>query len=457
VLTKSVEVLADESDFGESAEDAAERQAIQAALAGSKSMAGDIPPDYAQRVEFKGEWEQEALAKMVAETAQLFMDALSQADSADAVCDMSEKAIDALGTWPARDLSDRELELSYLLDEGTGDLDGEIVGKWKDDTPTKQLFCSIVGWRSPPAGTPSKGKMLPGWGRPVETAVAGCDPRRSMEHVISVEMARRKGHYQPDPAGKPIDPTAIKAIQQQARKHGVTLSESGGLPISSSAAAPLQLLPELEACRARLEKFSEALMREDSMGRDGMYDTLQLVNELLQVTEARIKKIWLCCEMLCQRYAHTGGASLSTRREELQARMALLQHLIASSMPDISSNAVMAMEDMKHFSRMSDLGDDEHDHLPDRRMGNLKASTFTQDASKVLRKWFFDHFSHPYPEKDEKERLCNETGLTAKQLNDWFSNWRKRVWNRGMTGPGAPRTDMKPGGPMPMPGLSGGQ
>merc|ERR1712196_725339 len=74
----------------------------------------------------------------------------------------------------------------------------------------------------------------------------------------------------------------------------------------------------------------------------------------------------------------------------------------------------------------------------DRR--GIKTATFTQEASKVLQKWFFDNFGHPYPEKEDKDRLCSETGLTAKQLNDWFSNWRKRVWNRGMAN--QPKPDM---------------
>jgi len=204
------------------------------------------------------------------------------------------------------------------------------------------------------------------------------------------------------------------------------------------------MLPVLEETKVRLEKMSQHIQLEG--GNSTMKDAGDLVGELLQVTEARIQKVWRCCEILCSRYARDRDTPLATRREELQARMRRLRDIIDGSMPDMGLLRDATLEPARPRSNSTkdpgmDREDQENNTASERRMGNLKASTFTQDASKVLRKWFFDHFSHPYPEKEEKERLCNETGLTAKQLNDWFSNWRKRVWNRGMTN--APKADLK--------------
>jgi len=51
----------------------------------------------------------------------------------------------------------------------------------------------------------------------------------------------------------------------------------------------------------------------------------------------------------------------------------------------------------------------------------------SQKADRVLRKWCFEHFSQPYPNKQEKEQLCTEAKITTKKLNEWLSNWRKRI------------------------------
>ena len=47
-----------------------------------------------------------------------------------------------------------------------------------------------------------------------------------------------------------------------------------------------------------------------------------------------------------------------------------------------------------------------------------------------LRKWLFAHVDTPYPTEKEKKELCQVTGLTIVQVNNWFSNARKRVLKR---------------------------
>merc|ERR1719218_365121 len=150
-----------------------------------------------------------------------------------------------------------------------------------------------------------------------------------------------------------------------------------------------------------------------------MREAGELVGELLQVTESRIQKVWRCCEILCTKYARETETPLSTRREELQLRMKRLREILEASMPEMQPLKLEALEpkppSVRAYSAKSQSyreaiarerdNDDENGGVTptaERRMGNLKASTFTQDASKVLRKWFFDHFSHPYPEKEEK-------------------------------------------------------
>lgn len=50
---------------------------------------------------------------------------------------------------------------------------------------------------------------------------------------------------------------------------------------------------------------------------------------------------------------------------------------------------------------------------------------FLKNTTEVLMKWLIDHKDHPWPNKQEKKRLCSESGLDYKQLRVWFTNNRK--------------------------------
>lgn len=46
--------------------------------------------------------------------------------------------------------------------------------------------------------------------------------------------------------------------------------------------------------------------------------------------------------------------------------------------------------------------------------------------TRALRNWFSAHASYPYPTKDEKAMLVEESGLSATQVDNWFTNERRR-------------------------------
>ncbi|KOO53578.1 knotted1-like homeodomain protein liguleless4a [Chrysochromulina tobinii] len=50
------------------------------------------------------------------------------------------------------------------------------------------------------------------------------------------------------------------------------------------------------------------------------------------------------------------------------------------------------------------------------------------DARRVLKTWVEDHLEDPYPSVQDKQQLGAATQLTMKQINDWFTNYRKRHW-----------------------------
>ncbi len=56
-----------------------------------------------------------------------------------------------------------------------------------------------------------------------------------------------------------------------------------------------------------------------------------------------------------------------------------------------------------------------------------------QQGTLLLRHWFYSHLSDPYPSQAEKQLLSEKTGLSVKQINNWFVNYRGRRWIEGKT------------------------
>eukprot|EP01138_Halocafeteria_seosinensis_P000651 gb/GECG01000667.1/.p1 GENE.gb/GECG01000667.1/~~gb/GECG01000667.1/.p1 ORF type:complete len:834 (+),score=119.87 gb/GECG01000667.1/:1-2502(+) len=52
------------------------------------------------------------------------------------------------------------------------------------------------------------------------------------------------------------------------------------------------------------------------------------------------------------------------------------------------------------------------------------------DHIMKLKRWVYDHWSHPYPSPEEKQDLLKELSgsFNSTQLKDWFRNERKRYW-----------------------------
>lgn len=48
-------------------------------------------------------------------------------------------------------------------------------------------------------------------------------------------------------------------------------------------------------------------------------------------------------------------------------------------------------------------------------------------AVRHLKNWFYAHKSHPYPSEDEKTAMVDSTSLSRAQINNWFTNARRRL------------------------------
>ncbi|XP_055543673.1 uncharacterized protein DDB_G0283357 isoform X2 [Wyeomyia smithii] len=49
----------------------------------------------------------------------------------------------------------------------------------------------------------------------------------------------------------------------------------------------------------------------------------------------------------------------------------------------------------------------------------------------MLKDWLVRRRDNPYPNREEKKQLANETGLTYTQICNWFANWRRKLKNSG--------------------------
>ncbi|KAL3902056.1 MAG: hypothetical protein SGARI_005977 [Bacillariaceae sp.] len=51
-------------------------------------------------------------------------------------------------------------------------------------------------------------------------------------------------------------------------------------------------------------------------------------------------------------------------------------------------------------------------------------------AVATLKAWLLSpaHFTHPYPTPQDQVMLMQKTGIDKKQLKNWFTNARRRIW-----------------------------
>ncbi|RSL54550.1 hypothetical protein CEP53_007402 [Fusarium sp. AF-6] len=57
---------------------------------------------------------------------------------------------------------------------------------------------------------------------------------------------------------------------------------------------------------------------------------------------------------------------------------------------------------------------------------------FSSRSVRILRNWFADHESHPYPSPKDVEALQLQTGLSGQQITNWFGNFRRRYKFRAL-------------------------
>lgn len=113
-------------------------------------------------------------------------------------------------------------------------------------------------------------------------------------------------------------------------------------------------------------------------------------------------------------------------------------------------------EDERVGSLASNHTGPSHSDSPSRseRERSMKASKRTSSRSNTgtrpLRMWFNSNFANPYPGESDKERLARDSGLSRTQIDNWFSNARRRKKHSEQAAYAASREIHRQGSPMPI-------
>ncbi len=72
------------------------------------------------------------------------------------------------------------------------------------------------------------------------------------------------------------------------------------------------------------------------------------------------------------------------------------------------------------------------------------ARNLPPNAKDVLSGWLMSHIAHPYPTEAQKDALQQKAHISRKQLNNWFTNARKRMLGKGGKGGHAHESPLAP-------------
>lgn len=88
--------------------------------------------------------------------------------------------------------------------------------------------------------------------------------------------------------------------------------------------------------------------------------------------------------------------------------------------------------DLESPKSMADLQDNDGSSSDDDDGGGKGKSRreLPSGAVSTLKAWLLspEHFTHPYPTPQDQIMLMQKTGIDKKQLKNWFTNARRRIW-----------------------------
>ncbi|KAK6331609.1 hypothetical protein TWF718_002158 [Orbilia javanica] len=75
----------------------------------------------------------------------------------------------------------------------------------------------------------------------------------------------------------------------------------------------------------------------------------------------------------------------------------------------------------------------------------------SKSSKQGLQRWFMNNIQHPYPSEADKQALSEDTGLSVRQVADWFANTRRRRKYKTQTSPALTQKQLQDTTPSPIP------
>lgn len=102
---------------------------------------------------------------------------------------------------------------------------------------------------------------------------------------------------------------------------------------------------------------------------------------------------------------------------------------IFNSFRQLKKNLIESIMNTDHY--MND--EQEMTQKPKEKPARKKRGDFPPRARALLKAWFVAHAQDPYPSHEEKISLAREGGISMKQIENWLTNTRGRIWKKMQT------------------------
>eukprot|EP01017_Pseudomicrothorax_dubius_P026595 TRINITY_DN2983_c0_g1_i3.p1 TRINITY_DN2983_c0_g1~~TRINITY_DN2983_c0_g1_i3.p1 ORF type:complete len:300 (+),score=47.33 TRINITY_DN2983_c0_g1_i3:313-1212(+) len=122
-------------------------------------------------------------------------------------------------------------------------------------------------------------------------------------------------------------------------------------------------------------------------------------------------------------------------KSKIKSKITTEEHDLNSAKDNaIASKASQLKDKPRKLSKESDdiIPSEDDDNLDDEFSKDLLddkknlCNKLPKKATQILKDWFLNNIHNPYPSPEVKDALTKKTGLSRKQLQNWFTNVRKR-------------------------------
>mmetsp|Transcript_15212 Transcript_15212/g.26554 ORF Transcript_15212/g.26554 Transcript_15212/m.26554 type:complete len:291 (-) Transcript_15212:1049-1921(-) len=200
-------------------------------------------------------------------------------------------------------------------------------------------------------------------------------------------------------------------------QHTEVANKRAPLPSTMPVQGPFNLIAPVPMETNHLGNATAALPINAATQNPDNVEYLKCYLDLMNIYEKRFEELLGICRKDCSEMVkNVNVAQLADLNNEA---------IFTSSADFGGENTQDMIEELR--KRFKDAHDalQKADQTPSVWRGNLP-----RNATVHFRKWAREHITYPYPSEEEKVDLCRVAQVSNTQLNNWFTNYRKRLWKQ---------------------------